>query len=103
MHYQDNVIVHDQININNISYTPKRRQESRKRIGEIGIENEILLSLPEDGPSCYFKKFSNDGRVQFQSMAYGLILILYSTRLLINIFTFSFVSFCTLLGEKGGF
>lgn len=65
MDRDDNFNVPLQVNINNLSYNLKRRQENRKRFGEIGMEKEILLSLPEDGPSCYFKKFSNDGRVQF--------------------------------------
>ena len=54
----------NQLNANHISFSLKRRQENCERFGEIGIGNEILFSLPEDGPSYYYKKFSNDGRVQ---------------------------------------
>ena len=41
----------------------KRRRENQQRLAEFGPENEILFTIPDDGPGCYLKRFSADGRV----------------------------------------
>jgi hypothetical protein len=42
----------------------KRRRENQQRLAEFGPDNEILLTIPDDGPGCYLKRFSTDGRVK---------------------------------------
>lgn len=46
----------------------KRRRENQQRIAEFGPENEILLTIPDDGPGCYLKRFSQDGRVKQEAL-----------------------------------
>lgn len=46
----------------------KRRRENQQRIAEFGPENEILLTIPDDGPGCYLKRFSKDGRVKQEAL-----------------------------------
>ena len=46
-----------------LQFNLRRKRENGKRLAEFGPNNEILLNIPEDGPGCYFKRFSQDGRV----------------------------------------
>lgn len=48
---------------NHLSFSLKRRQENQWRLSEFGPKNEVLLTIPDEGPGCYLKRFSNDGRV----------------------------------------
>jgi len=53
----------------------KRRRENQQRLAEFGPENEILFTIPDDGPGCYLKRFSTDGRV---NLIYIYIFILFT-------------------------
>ena len=47
-----------------LPFSLQRRKENQRRLADCGPEKELLLNLPEDGPGCYFKRFSHDGRVK---------------------------------------
>lgn len=48
---------------NHLSFSLQRRRENQRRLGEFGPKNEISFSVPDEGPGCYLKRFSSDGRV----------------------------------------
>jgi hypothetical protein len=48
---------------NSLPFSLRRRQENQKRLANCGPFRDATLSIPEDGPSSYFKRFSRDGRV----------------------------------------
>lgn len=55
----------------------RKRRENQQRLAEFGPENEILFTIPDDGPGFYFKRFSSDGRVNLLHICLYMHIIYY--------------------------
>ena len=61
--FNDFVNVPFPIQSNHLSFNLQRRRENQRRLGEFGPKNEVLFTIPDEGPGSYLKRFSSDGRV----------------------------------------
>ena len=58
-------LVHIYLKMNN-NNAQGRRLMNQGRLGEFGPRRNVRFRIPEDGPGCYFKKFSSCGRVRIK-------------------------------------